>query len=198
MKFRAYIGKMHKYHCIAWFGKGKKFFLSDDIKHDTTLSLCALQLIKMKYQVLPLEIFKVIYISDGALGHFKKKYQLKFSKCNQNKEAEWIFTATRDEKSVYDGVDGLCKHYAINFHLQKEPTLAIRNAVSYVDTVRNLLQNVTILFLKIENVQPFRLSKEKEWANIKPVTTDIHTKKTLCWFPKFVQMFYKLHFASCL
>lgn len=73
------------------------------------------------------------------------------------------------EKVQCDGVGGLCKHYATKFNLQKEPALAIRNAASFVDTVGNILQNITILLLKIESVQTFRSSKEKEWANVKPV-----------------------------
>lgn len=57
----------------------------------------------------PLKIFKeIFYISDGAAGHFKNKYQFyEFSKGNQKIEAKWIFTAIGNGGIACDGVGRL-------------------------------------------------------------------------------------------
>ncbi|XP_063243365.1 uncharacterized protein LOC134542780 [Bacillus rossius redtenbacheri] len=160
--------------CVAYFGAEIRSFVivSDDIAHDSAHVLCALEVIKLEIsKFCQLELLSsIVYITDGAAGHFKNRFQLyELCKNTQTVEKKWIFSATGHGKSACDAIGGLCKHFATKFNLRAECVNAIRDSASFVAEVGNLVPKITLLALESKTIQTYRSSKEKEWATVKPV-----------------------------
>lgn len=120
--------------------------LSDCTTHDTTaVYLSQTYVIPAIVTKFP-RLTKLFYASDGAVQHFKNRYQM-VNMVNHEEDfsikAEWHYNATAHGKSSCDGVGSVLKSQATRASLQDKGNEAILNSTELYNWAKNKFPNIT-------------------------------------------------------
>lgn len=154
--------------CVATTANGAKSFatVSDDLRHDSAHALLALRTIIM---ILEEEepIFKtIIYVSDGAVMHFKNRFQL--YEMGKNRVLwRWLSSASGHGKNACDGIGGLLKHHATLHNIRETANSEILTSRDFVSVLKAKQVKTRIIDLPTEELTKFREEMKENWSGIR-------------------------------
>lgn len=108
--------------------------ISDYMPHDTKFVYCAQKLVvEFLVKEYP-NIFKINYVSDGATGHFKNKYNicnLAYHFADFGIHASWTFSASGHGKGPCDGLGAVVKSTATRYLLKGGPQVSFSTHMDF-------------------------------------------------------------------